>query len=73
MSLNQSLIIYRFPTLFKILNEIKSNLNFNIEHFNNYKFKDISNEVNLVVLSSENKIRFQIQLGFLKFYLMSQD
>ena len=62
MSINQSLVILKFPVLFNILNEIKSNLNFNIEHFNNYKFKDISNEVNLVVLSSENKIRFQNQI-----------
>ena len=41
MSLNQSLIIYRFPTLFKILNEIKSNLNFNIEYFDDDQFKKI--------------------------------
>ena len=40
MSINQSLVILKFPVLFNILNEIKSNLNFNIEHFNNYKFKD---------------------------------
>ena len=37
MNLNQSLIIYKFPTLFNILNEIKGNLNFDIEYLNDYR------------------------------------
>lgn len=62
MNINQSLIIYKFPVLFNILNEIKSNLNFNIEHFNNPKFDKSSNEVNSVVISREKKIRFENQI-----------
>ena len=62
MSLNQSLIIYRFPTLFKILNEIKSNLNFKIEHFKDNKLKTNINSQNLVVISGDKKYNFQNQV-----------
>ena len=62
MSLNQSLIIYRFPTLFKILNEIKSNLNFNIEYFDDDQFKKNLINRNFVIISGDNKKHFQKQL-----------
>ena len=67
MSLNQSLIIYRFPTLFKILNEIKSNLNFNIEYFDDDQFKKNLNNRNLVVISGDNKKHIQNQLKIEEF------
>tara|TARA_B100000989_G_scaffold265208_1_gene217983 strand:- start:1336 stop:1899 length:564 start_codon:yes stop_codon:yes gene_type:complete len=51
MSFDQSLIIYKFPVLFNILNEIKSNFNFNIEYFDNDQFKNNPNNRNLVVIS----------------------
>ena len=41
MNTNQSLIIYKFPVLFNILNEIKSYLNFNIENLNDGNFMRI--------------------------------
>ena len=67
MSLNQSLIIYRFPVLFKILNEIKSNLNFNIEYFDDDQFKKNLNNRNLVVISGDNKKYIQNQLEIQEF------
>ena len=67
MSLNQSLIIYRFPVLFKILNEIKSNLNFNIEYFDDDQFKKNLNNRNLVVISGDNKKHIQNQLKIQEF------
>ena len=39
MSLNQTLIIYKFPILFEILDEIKRNLNFKIEYYDGDQFK----------------------------------
>ena len=67
MSSNQSLIIYRFPALFKILNEIKSNLNFNIEYFDDDQFKKNLNNRNLVVISGDNKKHIQNQLEIQEF------
>ena len=67
MSSNQSLIIYRFPALFKILNEIKSNLNFNIEYFDDDQFKKNLNNRNLVVISGDNKKYIQNQLEIQEF------
>ena len=62
MDINQSLIIYKFPVLFNILNEMKSNLNFNIEHFNTNKFNKIPVDVISVIISGEKKIRFENQI-----------
>ena len=67
MSLDQSLIIYRFPILFKILNEIKSNLNFNIEYFDDDQFKKNLSNRNLVVISGDNKKNIQNQLKIEEF------
>ena len=67
MSLDQSLIIYRFPILFKILNEIKSNLNFNIEYFDDDQFKKILSNRNLVVISGDNKKNIQNQVKIEEF------
>ena len=69
MSLNQSLIIYRFPTLFKILNEKKSNLNFNIEYFDDDQFKKNLINRNFVIISGDNKKHFQKQLEIEEFPL----
>ena len=62
MSLNQSLIIHKFPILFKILNEIKSNLNFKIEYFDDDQFEKNLNNRNLVVISGDNKKKFKTSL-----------
>ena len=67
MSLDQSLIIYRFPILFKILNEIKSNLNFNIEYFDDDQFKKNLSNRNLVVISGDNKKNIQNQVKIEEF------
>ena len=60
MDSNQYLVIHKFPTLFNILNEIKINLNFKIEYFEDDKFKNRDNR-NLVVISGDKKINFQNQ------------
>ncbi len=67
MSLNQSLIIHKFPILFKILNEIKSNLNFKIEYFDDDQFEKNLNNRNLVVISGDNKKKIQNQLKIEKY------
>ena len=59
MNTNQFLIIYKFPVLFNILNEIKSNLNFNIENFNDDNFDEKLLKKNLVVISGEKKEIFK--------------
>ena len=62
MSTNQILFIHKFQSLFCILDEIKSNLNFNIEHFDKNQIDKTLNDVNFVVISSEKKIKFENQL-----------
>ena len=62
MSSNQLLVIYNFPILFDILNEIKINLNFKIEHQEGYKLKTNINSQNLVVISGDKKYNFQNQV-----------
>ena len=62
MSTNQILFIHKFQSLFCILDEIKSNLNFNIEHFDKNQIDKTLNELNFVVISSEKKIKFENQL-----------
>ena len=51
MSLIQTLIIHKFPVLFSILNEIKSNLNFDIQNLNNNDFHEIQSKKNIVIIS----------------------
>ena len=63
MSLIQTLIIHKFPVLFSILNEIKSNLNFDIQNFNNNGFHEIQNKKNIVIISGEKKKNFQNQIN----------
>ena len=60
MSSNQYLVIHKYPVLFNILNEIKINLNFKIEHYEDDKFKNINNR-NLVIISGDKKFNFQNQ------------
>ena len=62
MSSNQYLIIHKFPILFKILNEIKNNLNFKIEYFDDDQFKENLNKRNLVIISGVKKNNFQNQI-----------
>tara|TARA_B100000674_G_scaffold429791_1_gene386036 strand:- start:175 stop:738 length:564 start_codon:yes stop_codon:yes gene_type:complete len=62
MSSNQYLFIHNFPILFDILNEIKINLNFKIENFEDDKFKININRQNLVVISGDKKYNFQNQI-----------
>ena len=63
MSLNQSLIIHKFPVLFSILNELKSNLKFDISHTNDHEFIKFSKEKNLVVITGDNKESFHNQIN----------
>ena len=62
MSLIQSLIIHKFPTLFSILNEIKSKLNFDIKNVNNNNSLNIQNGKNVIVISGEKKKVFENQI-----------
>ena len=67
MSLSHTLIIHKFPTLFNILNEIKSNLNFNIEHYDDEEFKKKINNKNLVIISGDKKKNIPNQIKFESF------
>ena len=62
MSLNQTLIIYKFPILFEILDEIKRNLNFKIEYYDGDQFKKNLDNRNLVIISGDNKKNIQNQV-----------
>ena len=62
MSLNQTLIIYKFPILFEILNEIKRNLNFKIEYYDEDQFKKNLDNQNLVIISGDGKKNVQNQV-----------
>ena len=61
MTINQSLIIHKLPTLFSILNELKSNLNFTIQYLNDDEFTNISKK-NVVVISGDKKSNLQNQV-----------
>ena len=61
MTINQSLIIHKLPTLFSILNELKSNLNFKIEYLNDEEITYISKK-NVVVISGDKKNNLQNQV-----------
>ncbi len=63
MSLIQTLIIHKFPVLFSILNEIKSNLSFDIQNLNNNDFHEIQSKKNIVIISGEKKKNFQNQIN----------
>ena len=62
MSLNQTLIIYKFPILFEILDEIKRNLNFKIEYYDGDQFKKNLDNRNLVIISGDKKTNIQNQV-----------
>ena len=62
MSLNQTLIIYKFPILFKILDEIKRNLNFKIEYYDGVRFKKNLDNRNIVIISGDDKKNIQNQV-----------
>ena len=62
MSLNQTLIIYKFPILFEILDEIKGNLNFKIEYYDGDQFKKNLDNQNLVIISGDDKKNIQNQV-----------
>ena len=61
MTINQSLIIHKLPTLFSILNELKSNLNFKIEYLDDEEITNISKK-NVVVISGDKKSNLQNQV-----------
>ena len=61
MTTNQSLIIHKLPTLFSILNELKSNLNFKIEYLNDEEITNISKK-NVVVISGDKKATYKTRL-----------
>lgn len=63
MILSQSLIIYKFPTLFNILNEIKGNLNFDIEYLNDYRQSEKFIKENVLIISGEKQNKFQNQIN----------
>ena len=60
--MSQYLIIHKFPVLFNILNELKTNLNFSIENIDNDQFFEISNKKNSVVISADKTIILQNQI-----------
>jgi len=62
MSLNQTLIIYKFPILFEILDEIKRNLNFKIEYYDGVRFKKNLDNRNIVIISGDDKKNIQNQV-----------
>ena len=62
MSLNQTLIIYKFPILFEILDEIKRNLNFKIEYYDGARFKKNLDNRNIVIISGDDKKNIQNQV-----------
>ena len=62
MSLNQTLIIYKFPILFEILDEIKRNLNFKIEYYDGALFKKNLDNRNIVIISGDDKKNIQNQV-----------
>ena len=53
MSIKQFLVIHKFPTLFTILNEIKSILNFKVEHFINDKLPKNLEDENFLIISGD--------------------
>ena len=55
MNNNQILIVHKFQTLFDILSEIKSNLNFNLLLVNEENFGEISEEKNFLIISGNKK------------------
>ena len=65
MSVNQSLIIYKFPILFNILNEIRSKLNFKIIYYDNKDFNNFLDTTNAVVIYGEKKnvVKNQIKIS----------
>jgi DNA-binding winged helix-turn-helix (wHTH) protein len=67
MIINQFLIIYRFPVLFNILDEIKSNLNFNIKHFEKNDFEKNFNQTNYLIISQKKHDIFQNQIKIEEF------
>ena len=62
MSLNQTLIIYKFPILFEILDEIKRNLNFKIEYYDGDQLEKNIDNRNLVIISGDDKKNIQNQV-----------
>ena len=62
MILNQTLIIYKFPILFEILDEIKRNLNFKIEYYDGARFKKNLDNRNIVIISGDDKKNIQNQV-----------
>ena len=65
MSLNQSLIIHKFPVLFNILNEIKYILNFKIEYFDSVQF--IKNKFNQQNNIKTGKYRINLNSRVMQF------
>ncbi len=55
MTNSNILIIHKFPILFSILNEIKSNLNFKVDYENKEEINQSLSKKNIVVISSEEK------------------
>ena len=67
MNIKQFLFIHKFPTLFTILNEIKSNLNFNVEHFIDDKFPNSSKDEIFLIISGDKNYSSPRQLKIDKY------
>ena len=67
MSIKQFLVIHKFPTLFNILNEIKSNLNFNIEHLTDKKLPKNSEYDSFLIISGDKNYFSSRQLKIDKY------
>ena len=61
---NQNLIIYNFNSLYKILEEISSDLNFNITFIDNEKLlkNKIQNISNYLIISNQKNLNFSNQI-----------
>ncbi len=62
MNNNQILIIHKFQTLFDILSEIKSNLNFNFLLLNYDNFEKTLEKKNFLVISGDKKFSSENQI-----------
>ena len=66
-----NVVLLKLPTLYEILVEIKSELNFNIVHFNekNVEFKKfISKDPNVLIISSDIKVKYNNFISYNKVF-----
>ncbi len=72
MSNSQYLIIHKFPVLFNILYEIKSNLNFKVKSVNDSTFSTYLSKDNILIISGDKNFRSEGQVKIKDFPLNIQ-